>query len=56
MVEDLAQIPNIVGVKDSSGQLSFILAVLEKVRAERANSNLKSRIEGQSTTFMMLRL
>jgi 4-hydroxy-tetrahydrodipicolinate synthase len=31
MVEDLAQIPNIVGVKDSSGQLSFILAVLEKV-------------------------
>ncbi|MCJ7718623.1 dihydrodipicolinate synthase family protein, partial [Candidatus Bathyarchaeota archaeon] len=27
MVEDLAQIPNIVGVKDSSGQLSFILAV-----------------------------
>jgi formaldehyde-activating enzyme len=32
MVEDLAQIPNIVGVKDSSGQLNFILAVLEKVR------------------------
>jgi 4-hydroxy-tetrahydrodipicolinate synthase len=32
MVEDLAQIPGIVGVKDSSGQLSFILAVLEKVR------------------------
>ena len=32
MVEDLAQIPNIVGVKDSSGQLSFVLAVLEKVR------------------------
>lgn len=32
MVEDLAQIPNIVGVKDSSGQLAFILAVLEKVR------------------------
>lgn len=32
MVEDLAQIPSIVGVKDSSGQLSFILAVLEKVR------------------------
>jgi 4-hydroxy-tetrahydrodipicolinate synthase len=32
MVEDLAQIPNIVGVKDSSGQLSFIFAVLEKVR------------------------
>jgi len=32
IVEDLAQIPNIVGIKDSSGQLSFILAVLEKVR------------------------
>jgi len=32
MVEDLAQISNIVAVKDSSGQLSFILAVLEKVR------------------------
>jgi 4-hydroxy-tetrahydrodipicolinate synthase len=32
MVEDLAQIPNIVGIKDSSGQLKFILAVLEKVR------------------------
>ncbi len=32
MVEDLAQIPNIVAVKDSSGQLNFILAVLEKVR------------------------
>ena len=32
IVEDLAQIPNIVGVKDSSGQLSFILAVLEKTR------------------------
>ena len=32
MVEDLAQIPNIVGLKDSSGQLNFILAVLEKVR------------------------
>ncbi len=32
MVEDLAQIPNIVGLKDSSGELSFILAVLEKVR------------------------
>jgi 4-hydroxy-tetrahydrodipicolinate synthase len=32
MVEDLAQIPNIVAVKDSSGQLSFILTVLEKVR------------------------
>ena len=32
MVEDLAQIPNIVGVKDSSGQLKYIFAVLEKVR------------------------
>ncbi len=32
MVEDLAQIPNIVGLKDSSGQLSYILAILEKVR------------------------
>jgi len=32
MVEDLAQIPNIVGVKDSSGQLRYVLAVLEKVR------------------------
>jgi 4-hydroxy-tetrahydrodipicolinate synthase len=32
MVEDLAQIPNIVGLKDSSGQLRYILAVLEKVR------------------------
>jgi 4-hydroxy-tetrahydrodipicolinate synthase len=32
MVEDLAQLPNIVGIKDSSGQLSFILTVLEKVR------------------------
>jgi 4-hydroxy-tetrahydrodipicolinate synthase len=32
MVEDLAQNPNIVAVKDSSGQLNFILAVLEKVR------------------------
>ncbi|MEM3627426.1 MAG: 4-hydroxy-tetrahydrodipicolinate synthase [Candidatus Bathyarchaeia archaeon] len=32
MVEDLSQIPNIVGLKDSSGQLRYILAVLEKVR------------------------
>lgn len=32
MVEDLAQISNIVGLKDSSEQLSYILAVLEKVR------------------------
>ena len=32
MVEDLAQLPNIVAVKDSSGQLKYILAILEKVR------------------------
>lgn len=32
MVEDLAQISNVVGLKDSSGQLGYILAVLEKVR------------------------
>ena len=32
MVEDLAQIPNIVAVKDSSGQLKYVIAVLEKVR------------------------
>jgi len=32
MVEDLAQISNIVGLKDSSGELKYILAVLEKVR------------------------
>ncbi len=32
IVEDLAQIPNVVAIKDSSGQLKFILAVLEKVR------------------------
>jgi 4-hydroxy-tetrahydrodipicolinate synthase len=32
MVEDLAQISNIVGIKDSSGQLSFMLTILEKVR------------------------
>jgi 4-hydroxy-tetrahydrodipicolinate synthase len=32
MVEDLAEIPNIVGLKDSSGELKLILAVLEKVR------------------------
>ncbi len=32
MVEDLAQVPNIVGLKDSSGQINFMLAVLEKVR------------------------
>jgi 4-hydroxy-tetrahydrodipicolinate synthase len=32
MVEDLAQIPGIVALKDSSGQLKYVLAVLEKVR------------------------
>ncbi|MEA2090117.1 MAG: 4-hydroxy-tetrahydrodipicolinate synthase [Thermoproteota archaeon] len=32
MVEDLADTPNIVGLKDSSGELKYILAVLEKVR------------------------
>jgi 4-hydroxy-tetrahydrodipicolinate synthase len=32
MVEDLAQIPNIVALKDSSGELRYMLAVLEKVR------------------------
>ena len=31
IVEDLAEIDNIVGLKDSSGQLKLILAVLEKV-------------------------
>jgi len=32
MVEDLAEIPNIVGLKDSSGEIKYILAVLEKAR------------------------
>jgi 4-hydroxy-tetrahydrodipicolinate synthase len=32
LVEDLAQFPNITGLKDSSGQLNFIMAVLEKTR------------------------
>ncbi|MFB0523614.1 MAG: 4-hydroxy-tetrahydrodipicolinate synthase, partial [Candidatus Bathyarchaeia archaeon] len=32
MVEDLADVPNIVGLKDSSGELKYVLAVLEKVR------------------------
>jgi 4-hydroxy-tetrahydrodipicolinate synthase len=32
LVEDLAEIDNIVGLKDSSGQLSYTMAVLEKVR------------------------
>lgn len=32
LVEDLAQYPNIVGLKDSSGQLNLIMAVLEKTR------------------------
>ncbi len=31
LVEDLVEIPNIVGLKDSSGELRFILTVLEKV-------------------------
>ncbi len=31
IVEDLADLDNIVGIKDSSGQLKLILAVLEKV-------------------------
>jgi len=31
LVEDLVEIPNIVGLKDSSGELRFIMAVLEKV-------------------------
>jgi len=31
LVEDLVDIPNIAGLKDSSGELRFILAVLEKV-------------------------
>ncbi|WP_455286233.1 4-hydroxy-tetrahydrodipicolinate synthase [[Eubacterium] cellulosolvens] len=31
LVEDLVEIPNIAGLKDSSGELRFILAVLEKV-------------------------
>ena len=32
MVEDLADVPNIVGLKDSSGELKYMLAVLEKAR------------------------
>ncbi|WXG43558.1 MAG: 4-hydroxy-tetrahydrodipicolinate synthase [Promethearchaeati archaeon SRVP18_Atabeyarchaeia-1] len=32
LVEDLAEIDNIVGLKDSSGQLPYMMAVLEKVR------------------------
>jgi formaldehyde-activating enzyme len=31
MVEDLVEIPNIVGLKDSSGELRHMMAVLEKV-------------------------
>lgn len=34
IVEDLAELDNIVGIKDSSGQLKLILAVLEKVGHE----------------------
>lgn len=32
IVEDLAEIPNIVGVKDSSGELRYILALIEKTK------------------------
>ncbi len=32
MVEDLSDIPNIVGLKDSSGELKYMMAVLEKTR------------------------
>ncbi len=32
MVEDLADVENVVGLKDSSGELKYTLAVLEKVR------------------------
>ncbi|MCZ2844879.1 MAG: 4-hydroxy-tetrahydrodipicolinate synthase [Candidatus Bathyarchaeota archaeon] len=32
MVEDLADIPNIVGLKDSSGELKYMMAVLEKTK------------------------
>jgi 4-hydroxy-tetrahydrodipicolinate synthase len=32
LVEDLAQLPNIVGLKDSSAQLTLTMSVLEKVR------------------------
>ncbi|MFQ5758877.1 MAG: 4-hydroxy-tetrahydrodipicolinate synthase [Candidatus Bathyarchaeia archaeon] len=32
MVEDLADVSNVVGLKDSSGELRYMLAVLEKVR------------------------
>lgn len=32
MVEDLADVPNIVGLKDSSGELKNMMAVLEKTR------------------------
>jgi 4-hydroxy-tetrahydrodipicolinate synthase len=34
IVEDLADLENIVGIKDSSGQLKLILAVLEKVGSQ----------------------
>jgi len=33
VVEDLVEIPNIAGLKDSSGEIRYILAVLEKVGA-----------------------
>jgi 4-hydroxy-tetrahydrodipicolinate synthase len=32
MIEDLSDIPNIVGLKDSSGELKYIMAVLEKTK------------------------
>jgi len=33
LVEDLVEIPNIAGLKDSSGELRFIMTVLEKIGA-----------------------
>ncbi len=36
IAEDLAEIPNIVGVKDSSGELRFILALIEKTSPKLA--------------------
>jgi 4-hydroxy-tetrahydrodipicolinate synthase len=34
MVEDLVEIPNIIGLKDSSGELRYMLSVLEKTSTE----------------------
>ena len=34
VVEDLAQFPNVVGLKDSSGQLNLTMTVLEKTRGK----------------------